>query len=73
MTATRFMMNDHPHADDEVSVPTECPSCHSKDIKAADKVVDASSYWRCGACGDVWNVMRQRPANPYAYQRSYRR
>jgi transposase-like protein len=66
-------MNDRPRSDHDASVPTECPACRSKDIKAADKVVDASTYWRCDACGEVWNVMRQRPLNRYAYPRPYGR
>lgn len=41
-------------------VPAKCPACGARDIVTASKVIDASTYWRCGACGEVWNVARQR-------------
>ena len=47
-------------------VPKACPSCGSRDVVTTSKVVDASSYWRCGACGEVWNIGRQREANRYS-------
>jgi transposase-like protein len=39
--------------------PTTCPFCRSPRIAAtASKKVDASAYWRCEACGEMWNVAR---------------
>jgi transposase-like protein len=57
------------HDVDPVEVPSQCPTCRSTDVKAAGKVVDSSSYWRCGSCGEVWNVGRVRPVSRYGYQR----
>ena len=53
--------------------PTQCPTCHSKDVKTTSKVIDASTYWRCGACGEVWNVARLRAASRYSYTRPFGR
>ena len=30
---------------------------------------DSSSYWRCQACGQVWNVGRLRPAHSQGHGR----
>lgn len=59
-------------AADHVDAPTHCPACRSTDVKTASKVVNASSYWRCGSCGEVWNVERLRPIGRYSYDRSFR-
>jgi hypothetical protein len=46
--------------------PVDCPFCASTDVvTAADvkgkaTVKDADRYWRCGACGEVWNPGRAR-------------
>lgn len=50
-----------------VTAPSQCPTCRSKDVTTTSKVVSASSYWRCNACGDVWNVQRRRDAGRYTY------
>jgi len=52
--------------------PTHCASCGSSDVTTASKVINAESYWRCGACGEVWNVGRQRK-NAAQADRWYRR
>jgi transposase-like protein len=49
--------------------PKQCPSCRSQDLTTTGKVVNADSYWRCCACGEVWNVGRQRTASRYVPQR----
>jgi transposase-like protein len=66
-------MRDLPRADDVIGTPTHCPTCHSHDVKTASKVVNASSYWRCGACGEVWNVGRLRAGNRFATPRGFRK
>jgi transposase-like protein len=38
--------------------PTTCPFCQSPSITTASDKVDSSSYWRCQACGQVWNAER---------------
>ncbi len=53
--------------------PVKCPSCGSRDVVTTSKVVDASSYWRCGACGEVWNIARLREASRFAYKNHFGR
>ena len=55
-------MNDiHPEpVPDPVISPTVCPFCGSSKITTTSAKVATSSYWRCGTCGDVWNVERLR-------------
>lgn len=71
------MRRDHlsgaPAADDIVGVPTHCPTCRSQDLKTTSKVVNAESYWRCEACGEVWNVARLRAGSRYAGYRPFGR
>lgn len=72
-------MTDYPqrsNANDTASVttaPAHCPTCHSQDVTTASKVVDAATYWRCGACGDVWNVGRRLDASRYSHVRGFGR
>jgi transposase-like protein len=51
-----------PHARDiETAVwpkPATCPFCGSARMTTASEHVDASAYWRCETCGEVWNVGR---------------
>jgi ribosomal protein L37AE/L43A len=51
--------------------PLVCPACGSTVLTTASKTVDASTYWNCTACGEVWNMgRRQEPNNNrYAYPR----
>jgi predicted RNA-binding Zn-ribbon protein involved in translation (DUF1610 family) len=51
--------------------PLVCPACGSTLVTTASKTIDASTYWTCGSCGEVWNVGRRQPdrANPYALPR----
>jgi predicted Zn finger-like uncharacterized protein len=42
--------------------PASCPSCQSLSIVTTAKSPDADSYWRCIACGDVWNDSRRQVA-----------
>jgi transposase-like protein len=39
--------------------PTACPVCRSTALTTAAKHIDASTYWRCSRCGEVWNVARR--------------
>jgi transposase-like protein len=43
--------------------PTSCPFCRSPRIATTTEKVDASSYWRCTACGEMWNVERLRSSH----------
>lgn len=40
-------------------IPSKCPGCQSSSISTTAKTPDANSYWRCGRCGEVWNVSRR--------------
>ena len=35
--------------------PKTCPFCRSLNVKTTGKEVNASTYWRCAACGQIWN------------------
>jgi hypothetical protein len=46
-----------------VSAPVSCPFCLSPDLTTTSKLIDESTYWRCTACGQIWNpgrLLRQR-------------
>jgi transposase-like protein len=45
---------------DKASVPAGCPACKSTDLVTTSKTVDEATYWRCRACGEVWNAGRRR-------------
>ena len=40
--------------------PAACPTCRSASIVTTAKSPTADSYWRCTACGEVWNVSRRQ-------------
>jgi hypothetical protein len=42
-----------------VTLPTACPACHSSSITTTARNPDEHTYWRCGGCGEVWNVSRR--------------
>jgi transposase-like protein len=42
--------------------PSRCPACQSSAIATTDKKPDADSYWRCSACGEIWNRARRSSA-----------
>ncbi len=44
--------------------PATCPFCASPAVSTTSARVDASTYWRCGACGEVWNVARTTDTRP---------
>ena len=63
-------MRDHRNGDrrqpgEPIAAPSACPACRSADITTTSKVVAADTYWRCVACGEVWNVTR-REASRYS-------
>ena len=65
-------MNE-PKDPDEPETPSRCPACRSQDVKTTSKVASADAYWRCQACGEVWNVARHRAGSRYANDRPFRR
>ena len=62
-------MNHWKKAPDPVVVPppapTSCPYCRSPRIVTTGEKVDASSYWRCQACGEMWNLGRSQAQHRY--------
>ncbi|MFN7913960.1 MAG: MJ0042-type zinc finger domain-containing protein [Vicinamibacterales bacterium] len=49
---------------DEAPPPEKCPSCGSASIVTTGKIPTADSYWRCDACGEVWNAARRSSTPP---------
>src|SRR5215831_20778878 len=47
----------------DTPTPTACPFCYSTAITTASPKATASSYWRCAACGQMWNVGRLLPVH----------
>jgi transposase-like protein len=64
---------DDPRDSNEIEVPSRCPACRSTDVKTTSKVASADAYWRCGECGEVWNVGRHRAGSRYPNERPFRR
>ena len=48
--------------------PSRCPSCGSTNVMTSSKIVTSDCYWRCEACGEVWNVARRDAAGRSAGQ-----
>ena len=46
------------------SAPSQCPFCKSTSILTTSKLVSETTYWRCHACGQIWNALRLRIAPP---------
>jgi transposase-like protein len=42
----------------DAGAPKACPFCNSLNIQTTSKEVNASTYWRCAACGQIWNAGR---------------
>jgi len=53
--------------------PTLCPFCRSNDISTTSKKPDTASYWRCGACGEIWNAGRLQQGDRYSGRAGWRR
>jgi hypothetical protein len=45
-----------------VQCPDVCPFCQSKAVGTLAKVITVSTYWRCQACGEMWNPQRLESA-----------
>lgn len=51
---------------EEAVAPARCPVCRSTEVTTTSKVASVDAYWRCGGCGEVWNVARHRAGARYA-------
>lgn len=60
--------DDYARRSAETKIPSVCPSCRSSSISTSAKSPDASSYWRCERCGEIWNVARRDAVRPGAYR-----
>jgi transposase-like protein len=52
----------------EIAAVTACPFCRSTNVTTASKALTESTYWRCTACGEIWNPSRahaRRSANSW--------
>jgi hypothetical protein len=49
---------------ESVPAPRTCPFCRSTDIATTSKMMDTSAYWRCLACGEMWNAGRLDQSAP---------
>lgn len=57
---------------DELAVaPSVCPFCQSTAVSAPAKRADASTYWRCATCGELWNAARLIQPNANRYRRGW--
>jgi ribosomal protein L37AE/L43A len=45
--------------DEREQRPAFCPYCHSKAVGTHAKVITASTFWHCQACGQGWTVAPQ--------------
>jgi transposase-like protein len=60
----------HTTLSEKVSVAAAiCPACGSANVQTTSKTVDASTYWRCRQCGEVWNILRRETASRFRHSR----
>jgi ribosomal protein L37AE/L43A len=57
--------------EEPVRRPDSCPFCQSGAVGTLAKVITASTYWRCQACGEVWNLGRLTQTNRGPRRRSW--
>jgi transposase-like protein len=50
---------------DAAAIATNCPFCRSNQVSTTSKTVSSSTYWRCQACGEIWNPSREQSANSF--------
>src|SRR5437667_8204560 len=48
-------------------MPATCPFCGSSKVATANEKVDSSTYGRCEACAQMWNVGRLRASGRDGY------
>jgi uncharacterized Zn finger protein len=56
---------DRRQADEATPAPTRCPGCGSAGLTTTSKVITSATYWRCKACGEIWNAGRRKTAGRY--------
>jgi ribosomal protein L37AE/L43A len=58
-------MNRPSDREESVNRPAACPFCHSKAVGTLAKEITTATYWRCQACGEVWNVANLKSVNSF--------
>ena len=48
----------YPERTESSVAPRTCPFCKSAEVTTTSKDVNASTYWRCTTCGQIWNAGR---------------
>jgi ribosomal protein L37AE/L43A len=51
-------MHDPQRSLPDTAQDRQCPFCRSPHVHTTGKVVSHSTYWRCSACGEIWNPAR---------------
>ena len=62
-------MYTQPQSTEPAIAPETCPFCKSRDVTTTSKTVSISTYWRCTACGQIWNVSRLQYGRRTSYGR----
>lgn len=62
------MNRDEPEAE-PIQPPTRCPACGAKEFTTTSKAADRNTYWRCLACGEVWNLERRAAGSRFGSRR----
>jgi ribosomal protein L37AE/L43A len=52
-----------------IVAPECCPACKSGDLSTTSKTIDEGTYWRCRACGEVWNASRRHEPERWPFRR----
>lgn len=55
---SRYGTVKSPEPADAGQKPDACPFCQSRAVGTLAKVITPSTYWRCQACGEIWNPTR---------------
>lgn len=43
-------------ADAPLVRPSQCPSCHGRDVDTLAKTITLSTSWRCRSCEKTWTI-----------------
>jgi transposase-like protein len=62
-------MRVHIEPTEVIVAPKTCPFCNSVGVTTTSKAVNVSTYWRCTACGEIWNVDRLQHGRRTLYGR----
>ena len=58
-----------PQSTDATVACEACPFCHSPNVTTTSKEINVSTYWRCTACGQIWNAARLQGPQRRPYDR----